>query len=411
MSDKLPTKPGSSTPATTKPTTPTTRPPGAALAAFAAQVTAHRAAQPARIIVAMDEATWDAALRIQADMFKAVATGGLEVQLVAFGGGLPLVDGGTPVGSIDGTIMVKGGEPVDPNPRKLGAFPFTANSKQLAHNMSKVVCRVGYTQIAGTLRHALKMHRSTPIKAMVIVGDAAEHDGGRQGGEVEQDRTEDVLALAHQLGRAGVPVFMFQEGANPKAKTAFEAIAKATKGAYAPFSDGSADQLRDLLKAVAVFATSGVEGLKTMVGTDKRTALDNKAAVLLTCLTEGRSSTVPPKPPTDAELLAQIDHSIPVKGPRPKSQSMLAAEAVMPILDAIDMIAATEKAAYLKHAVAHMDKALEAVNKAMTTDVGRHRARRRGDGGRRPRAGDQSPKDGEQAVAHALATMLHARLG
>jgi len=387
----VPTKPSSTpAPATTKPTpasTPSTMPkPGGHLAAFAAQVTAHRAAQPPRLVFAMDatgsrQHAWDLAVKVQSEMFTAAAGAGLLVQLVAFMGGLQLYGGGTVVGMVDGTPTVAGGEKVDDNPARLLIGPqtgpktdrkptFTSSSDVLGALMRKVTCRVGHTQIERVLRHAVDTHRATPIKAMVIVGDMFE----------EEKRTEEVMALARQLGHAGVPVFMFQEGNDPDAKTAFEAIAKASGGAYALLSDGSADQLRDLLKAVAVFATSGVDGLKTMIGTDKRAAgaLPTAAAVLLTCLTEGRSGTVPPKPKlTPAEERAnvendpEIDTSIPVKGPRPKSPTMLAAEAVMPILDAIDLVEATDTGTHLLgRAEVNMNKAMAIVNKAMTTDFG-----------------------------------------
>jgi len=101
-----------------------------------------------------------------------------------------------------------------------------------------------------------------------------------------EEHIESVLAVARELGRAGVRVFMFQEGDNAEARKAFEAIAAATKGAYAPFREGSADQLRDLLKALAVFVVSGVEGLKAMAGTTEKTAALPAAALLLSRLTD-----------------------------------------------------------------------------------------------------------------------------
>jgi hypothetical protein len=425
MPDKLPTTPGSSAPALK----PTTRPkPGAALAAFAAQVNAHRAAQPPRLIFAMDatgsrQPAWDMAVKLQSEMFSAVANGGLLVQLVAYMGGLPLHDGGTVVGSRDGTPTVAGGKPVDKNPARLIAGPFTSSSDVLGALMRKVVCRVGYTQLARVLRHAISTHRKTPIKAMVIVGDAAEHDGGRQGGEVEQDRTEDVLALAHQLGRAGVPVFMFQEGENKNAREAFQAIAKATKGAYAPFSEGSADQLKELLKAVATFAVSGVEGLKAIAGTDK-TAV---AGVLFSCLTGGGTPPTPQpnaKPPKLLDVVEDaindpppdIDYSVPVKGPRPKNPMEDALLATMPFLDALDQL----DAGTLDEPT--VDKTTAAVSKAMTMDLGTGLAAAEMEGvadelARKAQAlANKGGRIGDkiQALAyqsHALATMLHAKLG
>jgi hypothetical protein len=50
---------------------------------------------------------------------------------------------------------------------------------------------------------------------------------------------------------------MFQEGDDPVATRAFQQVAKLTGGAWCPFDAGSAAQLRELLRAVAVFAAGG----------------------------------------------------------------------------------------------------------------------------------------------------------
>ena len=59
-----------------------------------------------------------------------------------------------------------------------------------------------------------------------------------------------------------LPVFMFHEGFEPTAANAFKEIARLSGGAYCHFDTGSADQLRELLAAVAVFATGGLEALE-----------------------------------------------------------------------------------------------------------------------------------------------------
>ena len=75
-----------------------------------------------------------------------------------------------------------------------------------------------------------------------------------------QHRRPSALGVTHPRGRAGelallgVPVFLFQEGADARAETAFREIARLTKGAYCRFDAGSAAQLKDLLSAVAVTA-------------------------------------------------------------------------------------------------------------------------------------------------------------
>ena len=77
--------------------------------------------------------------------------------------------------------------------------------------------------------------------------------------EEEVDR---LCQVAGELGLHGVPAFMFHEGGEARAKSAFQQIARLTKGAYCPFDAGSAQQLRDLLSAVAVYAAGGRRALE-----------------------------------------------------------------------------------------------------------------------------------------------------
>ena len=87
------------------------------------------------------------------------------------------------------------------------------------------------------------------INAVVFVGDAMEED------------IDYVCSKAGALGLLGVPVFLFQEGANPDATRAYKEIARLTKGATCRFDAGSAEQLRALLRAVAVYASGGRKAL------------------------------------------------------------------------------------------------------------------------------------------------------
>ena len=59
-----------------------------------------------------------------------------------------------------------------------------------------------------------------------------------------------------------MPVFLFQEGRDPKAERAFREMARLSRGAYCRFDAGSARQLRELLTAVAVYATGGRKALE-----------------------------------------------------------------------------------------------------------------------------------------------------
>jgi len=63
--------------------------------------------------------------------------------------------------------------------------------------------------------------------------------------------------VAGELGLLGVPAFMFHEGEDAQAERAFRHIAKLSGGAYAHFDAGSAEALKRLLMAVAVFAAGG----------------------------------------------------------------------------------------------------------------------------------------------------------
>ena len=55
---------------------------------------------------------------------------------------------------------------------------------------------------------------------------------------------------------------MFQEGNNRTVERVFREIARLSKGAYCRFDEGSAKQLGELLKAVAVFVVGGVAALE-----------------------------------------------------------------------------------------------------------------------------------------------------
>lgn len=194
-----------------------------------AMAPARAAGDRGRLIFAMDatmsrQPTWDLALGLQADMFSAVkAVGGLDVQLIYFRG----------FGECQASKWVR-----DP--------------EALARLMTQVDCRGGHTQIAKVLAHARRETEKAHVNAMVYVGDCME------------ENIDDLAALAGELGMLGVKVFMFQEGANPTAETAFREISRLTGGAWCRFDAGSAAQLRDLLAAVAVYASGGRKALADM---------------------------------------------------------------------------------------------------------------------------------------------------
>ena len=202
------------------------------VAAFVARMKslAPQAAGRGRLIFAMDatmsrQPTWDMALGIQADMFKAVKeVGGLDVQLMYFRGA---------------------GE--------CRASKWVSDPDALARLMTTVSCQGGYTQIRKVLSHAREETERKRVSALVYVGDCMEED------------IDDLCGRAGELALCGVPVFLFQEGQDARAERAFREIARLTRGAYCRFDAGSAQQLRDLLSAVAVYAAGGRAALQRLV--------------------------------------------------------------------------------------------------------------------------------------------------
>ena len=193
-----------------------------------------------RLIFAMDatmsrQPTWDMALALQGEMFAAVeAVGGLDVQLVYF--------------------------------RGLGecrASRWVSDAGALARLMSKVDCRGGHTQIGKVLTHALAETGEMRVNAVVYVGDCME------------ESADHLCQRAGELALLGVPVFLFQEGHDTDAEATFREIARLTRGAFCRFDAGAADQLRELLTAVAVYASGGHAALKHLgdgLGTGRRGA-------------------------------------------------------------------------------------------------------------------------------------------
>jgi hypothetical protein len=179
-----------------------------------------------RLIFALDatmsrQPTWDSACALQADMFREAASiGGLDIQLVYFRG----------LG-------------------ECGASGWIAASAKLAELMSRIDCRGGHTQIGKVLSHARQESAKQRVQALVFVGDAME------------EAIDDLCKAAGELGLLGVPVFMFQEGSDPVAESAYREIARLSRGAYCRFDTGAAHELGELLRAVAAYAAGGIKAL------------------------------------------------------------------------------------------------------------------------------------------------------
>ena len=179
-----------------------------------------------RLLFALDatasrERAWDQACHIQGEMFgEAAALGGLEIQLAYYRGF-----------------------------HEFRATAWLADANALVQEMTGVTCLSGHTQIARVLDHALEESRGGRVSAVVFVGDAMEEDSA------------ELCAKAGELGMRGVPVFVFEEGDDAAARATFQQIAKLSGGAWCRFDSASAQQLRDLLRAVAVYAAGGRRAL------------------------------------------------------------------------------------------------------------------------------------------------------
>ncbi|MFT5987767.1 MAG: hypothetical protein ACI912_001267 [Marinobacter psychrophilus] len=180
-----------------------------------------------RLIFALDatasrEATWDQACHLQSELFLATRDlGGLAIQLCYYRG----------YGEFKATRFVN-------------------QTSQLLKLMNGVSCLGGRTQIHRVLAHAREETRAKAVKAVVFIGDCCE------------EPVDELCHIAGELGMLRTPVFMFLEGADAHAKAVFQQVAKLSGGAYAPFNSNSPQMLKDLMAAVAVYASGGAKALQ-----------------------------------------------------------------------------------------------------------------------------------------------------
>jgi len=181
----------------------------------------------ARLIFSLDatasrQSTWDVASQLQNEMFvSAQSLGGLNVQLCYF--------------------------------RGFGDFfssDWQSDSKKLLGIMSSIRCQAGATQLQRLLQHSVDENQAKKIRCVVYIGDAMEEN-------------IDLLAqLAGKLGLLNVPLFMFQERNDSNAERAFKELSRLSGGAYSKFDSASAEQLKELLRAVAIYAAGGLKALQ-----------------------------------------------------------------------------------------------------------------------------------------------------
>jgi hypothetical protein len=187
--------------------------------------------QAGRLVFALDatmsrQSTWDLACSLQAKMFEVAAgSGGLAVQLVYFRG---LVE--------------------------CRASGWVGEPQRLTGLMSKIACEGGQTQIRRVLKHVRDEARAVPVRAFVFVGDAMEED------------VDALAALSGELGLRGIRGFLFQEGHDPAASSAFAMMARLTGGAHARFDVNAPGSLLDLLRGAAAYASGGREAMTRLAG-------------------------------------------------------------------------------------------------------------------------------------------------
>ncbi|MBS97577.1 MAG: hypothetical protein CMI01_02700 [Oceanospirillaceae bacterium] len=166
--------------------------------------------------------TWDRACDLQAEMFLATRDkANLAVQLCYYRGY-----------------------------REFHYSDWLTQTDQLLREMTSVTCLGGHTQIERVLKHALRESRNAPINALVLVGDCCE------------ESIDPICQLAGELGLRGTPLFCFHEGEDPTGRLVFEQVARLSGGAFARFDLHSAERLRELLGAAAVYATGGLSALE-----------------------------------------------------------------------------------------------------------------------------------------------------
>ena len=184
----------------------------------------------ARVIYAIDatasrEHAWSIARDLQARMFiEAGSTGILNLQLVYFQG-----------------VICR-------------ASKWASRGEDLARWMGAIQCEAGLTQIGRTLQHALREHEKAPVHGITFIGDAMEEDLGALG------------ALADELGAAGVPLHMCQEGNDAVVRNAFRLLALKTGGTYSAFNPAvpqTIERLSAQLNKIACGAVASVAALGT----------------------------------------------------------------------------------------------------------------------------------------------------
>jgi hypothetical protein len=185
--------------------------------------------QSGRILFALDatasrQPTWDAACHLQSELFLATESlGGIAIQLCYYRGF-----------------------------KEFRATDWVTRPERLLSAMNRVQCLGGQTQIGRVLNHAMKETRVKAVKAVILVVDCCE------------EAVDPLCQQAGELGMLNTPLFIFQEGDDARAQEAFKQMAHLSGGAWVPFDHRAVSQLKDLLGAVAVYASGGHKALNDL---------------------------------------------------------------------------------------------------------------------------------------------------
>ena len=183
-----------------------------------------------RLIFALDatmsrQATWDLAQSLQGRMFEAAAeVGGLDVQLVYFRG-------------------------MD----ECRASSFVSGGQGLAALMSAISVRGGTTQLRKVLVHARDEAKAAQGRR---AGLRRRRDGGGDRRSAAGRRANSRSPASRRSCSRKAPI--------PRARRAFQEIARLTGGAYGAFDAGAAARLEALLRAAAAYAAGGRTALEAL---------------------------------------------------------------------------------------------------------------------------------------------------
>ena len=166
--------------------------------------------------------TWDAACRTQGELFSAAhQISNIAIQLCFYRGF-----------------------------SEFTVSDWLTSETNLKHQIEKVVCQGGQTQILRLLKHAIFEHNKLTVRALLFIGDACE------------ENLDQLYNLAGQCGLLQLPIFIFQEGTDRRATDSFRTLANLSGGVHTTFDASSASTLAALLGALSRYVVGGKKALE-----------------------------------------------------------------------------------------------------------------------------------------------------